>query len=130
MEVQTVVRVARGALAAAASCGPRSVVALFRRRSVLWAARVPRRDIELRPSPGGRYLGAVIDDRALVVLDRRGRRVAVPQRAAAAHAVTWSPDGRWTGAAARTSVYLFRADGRGRALHRLPLRVHNVAWAR
>lgn len=128
MEVQTVVRVARGALAAAAACGPYSVVAVFRRRSVAWTAPVARSSIELRPSAGGRYLGAVLDDRALVVLDREGRRIELPSKVAAAHSIAWSPDGRWAAAAAPTSIYFFRLGARTRALHEVPLAAQNLAW--
>ena len=128
MEVETVVRIAAGELAVAARCGSRSFVARFRAGRVVWTAPVPRRDIELRPSPGGRYVGAVIDDRALVVLDRGGRPIALPDRVAAAHSIAWSPDGRWTAAAAPTSVYLFRLGAHERATHELPLAAQNLAW--
>ena len=127
MEVQTVVRVTRGRLAAAAACGPHSVVALFRSGHVVWTAPVARRSIELRPSARGRYLAAVLDDRELVVLDREGRRLELPSRVTPAHSIAWSPDGRWTAAAAPASIYLFRLGARTPP-HEVPLAVYNLAW--
>ena len=47
--------------------------------------------ITLRPSPRGRYV-AVASERGVLVANRRGRAISLPD--VPAHAVAWSPDDR------------------------------------
>jgi hypothetical protein len=82
----------------------------------------------LRPSPRGGYLAVLLPrEPALQVADRAGRAVPLPT-VTRPHAITWSPDERWTAVATDGSVYVFPTGRTGGPLVRIPLAVRALAW--
>jgi hypothetical protein len=81
---------------------------------------------DLRASPRGTYVAALINRRALVFLDDRGNYQATGLRSA--HAVAWSPDEAWTAAATDEAIYLYETETRAVELIRLPIVAADLVW--
>ena len=81
---------------------------------------------DLRASPRGTYAAALINRRALVFVDNRGRYQASGLRSA--HAVTWSPDEQWTAAATDEGIYVYETATRAAELIRLPIIASDLVW--
>jgi hypothetical protein len=81
----------------------------------------------LRPSPSGAWFAA-FGPEGLQWFDANADPRAFPAAVRSPHAVTWSPDERWTALATDTSVYVFPTDRPDELVVRIPLAVHDLAW--
>lgn len=104
------------------------ILAFFRGRTLVTALPSPYSGLSrLRVSPSGSYVAARIEDpRALLLVDGRGRYVALGFRSG--RAITWSPDERWTAVATGDGVYVFPTGERAVRLTRLPLEASDLFW--
>jgi hypothetical protein len=82
---------------------------------------------DVRSSPNGRFLAARSDE-GLRLYDVLGDRLPVPEEVLRAGAVAWSPDERWTVAAAADHLAVFRTRSRSVAA-RIPFGAVDVDWA-
>lgn len=89
-----------------------------------WVTRDAR---YVRPSPSGAWFAAFGPD-GLQWFDANADPRAFPAAVESPHAVTWSPDERWTALATDTSVYVFPTDRPDELVVRIPLAVHDLAW--
>jgi hypothetical protein len=106
---------------------PGETLALFERsRLVRVVARAVDFD-DVRSSPRGRFLAARSEE-GLRLYDALGRRLPVPDEVLHAGAVAWSPDERWTIAAADDHLAVFRTRSRDVAA-RIPVGAIDVDWA-
>ena len=105
------------------------VLVLFggRRVLVVQPSRVTRDARFLRRSPSGEWFAA-FGPNGLQWFDADAEPRAFPAIVQSPHAVTWSPDERWTALAADTSVYIFPTDRPDELIVRIPLAVHDLAW--
>ena len=99
---------------------------LFRRGRLVAPPAVIAREIRyLHASPRRTFVSADAVGDGLRTLDREGRRVPVPIRAATT--IAWSPDEGWTAVGSAAGVFLYpTAEPRSRL--RLPLRARDLAW--
>jgi hypothetical protein len=105
---------------------PGETLALFERsRLVRVVARALDFD-DVRTSPRGRFLAAR-SEQGLRLYDALGRRLPVPDEVLRADAVAWSPDERWTIAAADDHLAVFRTRSRDVAA-RIPVGAIDVDW--
>jgi hypothetical protein len=81
----------------------------------------------LRPSPSGGSFAA-FGPEGLQWFDADADPRAFPAAVESPHAVTWSPDERWTALATDTSVYVFPTERPDELVVRIPLAVHDLAW--
>ena len=81
----------------------------------------------IRPSPGGGSFAA-FGPEGLQWFDGDADPRAFPAAVQSPHAVTWSPDERWTALATDTSVYVFPTERPDELVVRIPLAVHDLAW--
>jgi hypothetical protein len=81
----------------------------------------------LRPSPSGDSFAAFGPD-GLHWYDANADPRAFPATVPSPHAVTWSPDERWTALATDTGVYVFPTDRPDELVVQIPLAVHDLAW--
>jgi hypothetical protein len=101
-------------------------LALFERSRLV---RVVARAVDfadVRSSPKGRFLAAR-SEQGLRLYDALGKRLPVPDEVLRAGAVAWSPDERWTVAAADDHLAVFRTRSRTVAA-RIPLGGIDVDW--
>ena len=107
----------------------RVLVLLEGDRVVLVQPRWVIRDARfLRPSPNGTYFAAFTPE-GLLWFDRDADPLAFPAAVRSPHAVTWSPDERWTALATAESVYVFRSDRPTERIIRIPLAVRDLDWS-
>lgn len=81
----------------------------------------------LRPSPRGAYFVGFAAE-GLLWFDRNADPRAFPAAVRGPHAVTWSPDERWTALATAESVYVFRSERPSERIVRIPLSVRDLHW--
>jgi hypothetical protein len=109
------------------------VLAVYERRELLGGLQYAGAS-DLRLSPTGRFLGVLQSDGRVAVVDGLGRQLfsSTDLPVPSAHAITWSPDERWTAIATERSVYLIPsvdiAAQRAPRLIRLPLAARDLAW--
>jgi hypothetical protein len=82
----------------------------------------------LRASPRGTYF-AVFGSGGVRLFDRDAAPLGLPEDVRSPHAVTWSPDERWTALAAGESVVLFPSDPPYVRVVRVPLAVRDLDWS-
>jgi hypothetical protein len=106
----------------------RDYLALFRNHRLAAPVSGPHQRLrELRMSPRGRYVSALVGRARPLVLDR-GRPVHLPAAFPATRAVAWSPDERWLAVGTKRGVYVFLSRGRRARLHYLPVDAFDLAW--
>ena len=81
----------------------------------------------LRPSPRGAYFVGFAPE-GLLWFDGNADPRAFPAAVRSPHAVTWSPDERWTALATAESVYVFRSERPSERIVRIPLSVRDLHW--
>lgn len=82
----------------------------------------------LRASPRGTFF-AVFGPGGVRLFDRDAALLGLPEGVRSPHAVSWSPDERWTALAAGESVVLFPSDPPHAPVVRVPLAVRDLDWS-
>lgn len=117
-----------GQYAVLAAPEPKLLVFVRRGRIEMLVSAFLGEDVVLRPSPGGHYVAAIDrEERRLRVFSADGTGRPLPE-IANPHAITWSPDERWTALATRWSIYLFRTARPDGTVLRIPLAVRDLDW--
>jgi hypothetical protein len=102
-------------------------LAVFRGRELLGAPPFLYESLsDLRASPRGGHAAALLNGRALVLVDGRGEYESLTFRGATG--IAWSPDERWTATASSDGVFIFGTDTRGSGSVFLPGGATDVAW--
>jgi hypothetical protein len=83
--------------------------------------------LRIEASPHGGFFTAWFGHSLVDVRNREGESVAFPQLTRV-HALTWSPDERWTAVASENSVFVFRTDEIDASVRRLPIHASELAW--
>ena len=118
---------ARLALVAGLDRGVSEIVAILERRRLVAATSRIFGRLRVESSPRGGFYSVWTGNDLFTVRDRNGRRIDFPSLPGI-HALTWSPDERWTAVATEHSIYLFRANEAETAIRRLPVLARNLAW--
>ena len=105
---------------------PGETLALFERSRLVRVVARALDFADVRSSPNGRFLAAR-SEQGLRLYDALGQRLPVPDEVQAAGAVAWSPDERWTIAAADDHLAVFRTRSRSVAA-RIPVGAVDVDW--
>jgi hypothetical protein len=107
--------------------GPSDIVAVLEGRRLLAATPRIFGRLRIETSPRGGFYSVWTGDNLFGIRDRDGLRIAFPS-VPGIHALTWSPDERWTAAATEHSVYLFRTNEDETPVRRLPILARDLAW--
>jgi hypothetical protein len=105
---------------------PGETLALFERSRLVKVVARAVDFADVRSSPNGRFLAAR-SEQGLRLYDALGERLPVPDEVRRAGAVAWSPDERWTVAAADDHLAVFRTRSRSVAA-RIPVGAVDVDW--
>jgi hypothetical protein len=117
----------RVALVVSVDLGPSDIVAVLEGRKLVAATPRIFGRLRIETSPRGGYYSVWTGDDLFTIRDRNGLRIAFPSLPGV-HALTWSPDERWTAAATEHSVYLFRTNDDETPVRRLPILARDLAW--
>jgi len=102
-------------------------IAVFRGRELLGSPPFLYESLsDLRTSPRGGYAAALLNRRALVLIDGRGEYQPLSFRGASG--IAWSPDERWTATATGDGLFLFGTGTRGVNSVFVPGEATDVAW--
>jgi hypothetical protein len=107
---------------------PGETLALFERSRLVRVVARALDFADVRASPNGRFLAAR-SEQGLRLYDALGQRLPAPDEVLGAGAVAWSPDERWTIAAADDHLAVFRTRSRSVAA-RIPVGAVDVDWDR
>jgi hypothetical protein len=86
-----------------------------------------REGLRVETSPRGGFFAAWFGDSLVTIRDREGDLISFPPLQPV-HALTWSPDERWTAAATEHSVFVFRTNEGEARVRRLPILARDLAW--
>ena len=104
-------------------------LAVFRGRELVGAPPFLYESLsDLRASPRGGQAAALLNGRALVLVDGNGEYEPLSFRGATG--IAWSPDERWTATASPDGIFIFGSGSRGVSSVFVPVRVTDLAWIR
>jgi hypothetical protein len=102
-------------------------LAVFRGRKLLGAPPFLYESLsDLRTSPRGGHASALLNGRALVLVDGNGEYEPLSFRGATG--IAWSPDERWTATTSPDGIFIFGTGTRGVASIFVPARAGDLVW--
>jgi hypothetical protein len=103
-------------------------LAVFRGRELLGAPPFLYESLaDLRTSPRGGYASALLNGRALVLVDGKGEYAPLSGFRSAT-GITWSPDERWTAIASPDGMFVFGTGSRGSGAVFVPVQANDLVW--
>lgn len=102
-------------------------IAVFRGRTLLGAPPFLYESLgNLRTSPRGGHASALLNGRALVLVDGSGEYAPLSFRGATG--IAWSPDERWTATASPDGIFIFETGSRGAGTVFVPVQAADLVW--